>query len=308
MRRSHHKLTKPSVFASAAWRQAKHILHHKIMRIKNANSSPITEVKFWPSQPHPYSVAYRLFHMLGVKIKHGLADPEKGELGFLWKDDTFTPAPPVNGLLNGKCLDISKELVEIVHRKVFNYSLAVDPLTYSGLIVIKSNLNGEHDGIESFAPLKEQSTECVYQLVVDNHPIDGRDDQVCDFRVPVFLGLPAFTYMKIRSKSTRFSNTNLSVSIIEDISKVFTPEEIELIQLFCRESNLDYGEIDIVRDWKSKRIYILNINKTPLGPPNGLSEPDYKLALELYSKYFSYLITNYKNANEEIESSSIRHD
>jgi hypothetical protein len=286
MRRTHHKITQPIVFVRAVIRQALHAMHHKIIYARNSKNSLIPEVKFWPSRPHPYSVVYRVFHLLGVKIKIGLANPSKGEIGFLWKDDTFVPQPLIDGLINGRCHDISKEKVETVHSRVFNYSLAIDPLVYTGKIVMKSNLNGAHDGIELDGPVMKKSNHNVYQLVVDNRPPDGRLDLVCDFRVPVFSGCPAFVYTKIRPKSIRFSNTNLSVSITPDTLEIFSPSEIERIQHFCDQFGLDYGEIDIVRDWSSKRIYILDVNKTPHGPPNGLSKSDNNLALELYVKSF----------------------
>jgi hypothetical protein len=49
---------------------------------------------------------------------------------------------------------------------------------------------------------------------------------------------------------------------------------------------LDYGEVDVVRDAGDKRIYVLDLNKTPLGPPNGLTPAEFARALALYETSF----------------------
>src|ERR1035441_5784570 len=139
MRRYPHKITKPLQFARAAGRQLKHILLHKLSRIRNAKNAPIPLVLFWPERPHPYSVAYRILHQLGIKVKQGLAMPSEDELGFLWKDDTFVPPPLVEDLINGSCLNISKKAIDIIHHKIFGYGLTIDPLLHRGKIVIKSD-------------------------------------------------------------------------------------------------------------------------------------------------------------------------
>ena len=66
--------------------------------------------------------------------------------------------------------------------------------------------------------------------------------------------------------------------------------EIVLINKFCESFGLEYGEIDVVRDFSSGNIYILDVNKTPWGPPNGLSISTQNIAVRLYKKYFLYLI------------------
>src|SRR5262249_12322453 len=111
----------------------------------------------------------------------------------------------------------------------------------------------------------------VYQRVVDNRParvpaaLRGAD-VVCDIRVVVFDGEPEFAYLKYRPVGTRFANVNAFVELTE-VDAVLTDEELERVRMYCSVFGLDYGEIDVVRDVGRGCIYVLDINKTPLGPP-----------------------------------------
>lgn len=251
---------------------------------------------YFTETPHPYSVCYRVLHRLGIRYRLGAPEKAKAALVFLWKDATFAEALCADNnnwaVVNGRCLDISKERVERIHHDVFGYSLAVDPLTHNGRMVEKSNLNGAHDGREIIGPLQEATPGAVYQRIVSNIPPErlvramACRSCICDFRVPVFNGAAAsFLYIKIRPRESRFSNTNTLVCLA-DTSSIFAPSEVSLIASFCQVAGLDYGEIDIVRDSQDDRVYVLDINKTPLGPPNGLSHEDVRRALALYESSF----------------------
>ncbi|WP_317204283.1 hypothetical protein [Janthinobacterium sp.] len=298
MRRTKHNITAPIAFARAAFRQLRHIAAHKMTLMAARQNAPLQAVYFHPSFPHPYSVVYRMFHALGVPMKKGIPQRGKQELGFLWKDATFVEAQPGTHLVNGACVDISKEYVEVLHKKVFGYSLEVDPLTHTGLMVSKSNLNGAHDGVTVLGPIAARADDCVYQLVVDNRGPKALEvpDNVCDMRVAIFGGAPAFAYLKYRPKTSRFSNTNSSIRIAE-LPSILEPAELLRVAEFCKEAGLDYGEIDVVRDYSSGKIYILDINKTPLGPPNGLTEKDRAIALQMYHRAFSAWIPQLKKTN-----------
>ncbi|MGS0742808.1 hypothetical protein ACVBEF_13365 [Glaciimonas sp. GG7] len=295
MRRAQHSYFKPLALARALFRQILHIARHKIALMLARKTAPLQACYFHPGFPHPYSVVYRMFHILGVPMKRGIPDHDKNQLGFLWKDDTFVEPHSCEYLINGACTDISKQYVEVVHKKIFGYSLEVDPLTYAGTMVCKSNLNGAHDGVEFTGPIKILSPDSVYQLVVDSRGPDEHvmPGNVCDMRVVILDGVPVFSYLKFRPKKIRFSNLNSSIKIVT-IESIFEQREVAQVFAFCKEFGLDYGEIDIVRDFSSNRIYILDVNKTPLGPPNGLSQEDHAIALQLYRKEFMTWIENRK--------------
>jgi hypothetical protein len=77
-------------------------------------------------------------------------------------------------------------------------------------------------------------------------------------------------YLKKRPVGSRFSNTNSSASI-ELTKDFFTTIEIDKINKFCNEMEVDYAEIDVLRDNSFGAIYIVDISRTPAGPPNGLT-------------------------------------
>ena len=68
--------------------------------------------------------------------------------------------------------------------------------------------------------------------------------------------------------------------------KLFSHQEINLIKNFCKNFHLDFGELDILRDRQSKKIYIVDVNKTAWGPPDKIALKDGKKAIQLINKNF----------------------
>ena len=75
------------------------------------------------------------------------------------------------------------------------------------------------------------------------------------------------------------------------VKKLFSNQEINLIKKFCKNFKLDFGELDILRDRHTKKIYIVDVNKTAWGPPDKIVLKDGKKAIQLINKKFqeSYL-------------------
>jgi glutathione synthase/RimK-type ligase-like ATP-grasp enzyme len=76
----------------------------------------------------------------------------------------------------------------------------------------------------------------------------------------------------------RFSNENTSAELHET-GTVLTTAEVERLLRFCAFIGLDYGELDVLRDKVDGRIYVVDVNSTPDGPPNHLSGPQSEIAL-----------------------------
>jgi hypothetical protein len=278
-------------------KQALHIAKHKAMLFWR-RSKHLRLPVYFTEAPHPYTVCYRLMHRLGIGFRVGA--PSRGEraLVFLWKDATFVqplktkPEAAEWTVVNGECLDISKERVDTMHERVFGYSLRVDPRTFPGKMVEKSNLNGAHDGREIDGTLQAPNRGSVYQRVVENLSpgevlqMGVPSELICDLRLPVFSGQIPFGYLQKRPRASRFGYTN-ALSIITEVPAVLDPGEIQRIVEFCRRFGLDYGEIDVVRDAIDGRVYVLDVNKTPLGPPKSLKAADFERALALYESAFT---------------------
>lgn len=172
-------------------------------------------------------------------------------------------------VINADARDISKKTVGKNFNLSFGYPLDVDPTTYSGSMVVKSDLNATHDGKVVEAPVawEEDQENLVFNVHVDNG--DGHGN-VVDFRVPFIRRPLDFAYRKVRPVQSRFSNINSSVTL-EKTADHFSQLEIDGISAFCQMMGLDYGELDCLRDAVSGKIFIVDVAKTPAGPPNGLS-------------------------------------
>ena len=63
----------------------------------------------------------------------------------------------------------------------------------------------------------------------------------------------------------------------------------EKILLFCRRMGLDYGELDMLRDREDGRLYIVDVNNTPFGPPHGLPKAHAADAVRTLAENFAVL-------------------
>jgi hypothetical protein len=180
------------------------------------------------------------------------------------------------------CTDISKEKISEVFEKVFGYSLNIDPETYAGECVKKNNLNALHDGIIVKCPVENPEKGFVYQKVLNNKI---NDDLVMDLRTPVLKGEIPFIYLKFKKIKDRFTN-DLYKSEIASCNEYLTQEEIKRISEFCSRIGLDYGELDVLKNKDDGKIFIVDVNYTPWGPPAKLSEEKNRMAVKRLSDVF----------------------
>jgi hypothetical protein len=203
-------------------------------------------------------------------------------MAFKWNTATFSPRDATLSSLavqyrvvNINCEDISKTRVNNSFSQVFGYSTLVDPLTFRGQCVQKSDLNARHDGRVIECPAQVRTPGCVYQRLINNEVDDGL---VMDIRVPVFRTRIPFVYLKYRNRSDRFGNTNTRV-ILAEVNDVLGDVELDRIHEFSKLMGLDYGELDVLRDREDQRLYIVDVNPTPWGPPNHISEEQARQAV-----------------------------
>lgn len=225
-------------------------------------------VAFSPDPIRPWYLAWAAATEAGLRV---ITDPAEADILFHFDDSTHSAssAPPAREgalLINFDCSDISKSRVASVFEEVFGYSLSLDPRTHQGPAVEKSEVNGAHDGRIVFCPI-EPLPGRVYQRVVDNR---FNDQLMQDLRTPTVGGRPVCVFLKRRPASSRFANTNHEVDLTTP-DQVFSTAELAMIQQFAQKLGLDWGGLDVLRDAQDGRIYIVDANKTDMGPPTALT-------------------------------------
>ena len=245
-------------------------------------------VLFYPDRPALYSTLSQLCHIEGIRISTNPARPY--DACIFWKDSTYCELDQTaahiaakSRMINSRCLDISKKRVDVAHQNAFGYAMELDPTTQSGAFLRKSNKNYAHDGLIMYGPITPQEADAAanngYLFVklinngisVPNDNVPGPvSDYVQEFRVPYFDGTIPVCYVKYRPIKERFGSYNTNVNLA-DAKEVFSPTECSRIVDFCKDLGFDCGELDVLRDIDDGRIYIVDANTTPWGPPRNTS-------------------------------------
>lgn len=257
-----------------------------------------------PEIPKLNYILRKLIVLCGVRATSNVLEKNK-KLAFYWVDSTkaFYPSELLavigeRNVINGGCVDISKNNVEAVFHEVFGYSGFVDPKVHWGPAVEKGDDNALHDGRVVHCPIDRLIPGKVYMRLIDN-AIDS--ETVEDLRVPFFNDNIPFVYVKCRPMNGRFGVANSSVRIVETRS-VFSRQEIARINTFCRNFPVEYGELDVLRDRGNGRIYIVDVNKTPGGFADGLSYEDEVEALRRLWNAFTRAFLRSGNPRENSRS------
>lgn len=248
---------------------------------------PRARISFFPRRPHSYYAIWPVCQLADVKI---VDDPRDADLHFYFEDREFLTAPrsaPSNKpAFNIGCYDIRKSVVAKRFEEVFGYSLSIDPLTYCGRAVEKSEANGKHDGRIVECPVAEPARDLVYQRLIDN-TFDGAE--FVDIRTPIVGGKIPFVYLKRRTREQRFSNENHRVDMVET-GVMLSPAEQAKITEFAAAMSLDFGGLDVLRNREDGRIYIVDANKTDMGPPSALSGQEKLHAMRGLARAFAELV------------------
>jgi hypothetical protein len=221
---------------------------------------PGPKVWFTPHAPRPWYLIWNASAWIGARPAMSACD---ADIAFYFEDATWGEPPRSSGpgpVLNGACTDVSKSRVAAFFEQTFGYPLAVDPVRHRGPMVEKSELNGVHDGRIVWGPAPRREGH-VYQRLVET----GDQDFVEDLRTPCVAGEPVVVFIKRRRRDERFANHNSSVSL-GDPRRLFSPHERDCIKAFARAMNLDWGGLDILRDRRSGRLYVVDVNKTDMPP------------------------------------------
>ncbi len=263
-------------------------IKHFLRTTQNNLNKNRKQILFYPQPPSGSFAIYKILLILGYRITNN--PKQQFHLGMKWENTTQSPRDEVlyklsesHYILNINCTDISKSNVDKIFHSIFGYGVAIDPLLYSGECVVKSELNAQHDGKVVSCPITEVEPGVVYNKIVDNQV---ENDMVLDVRVPIFKNVIPHVYLRYHPLQKRFGNTNLRVELVPSVEDVFSPKEVSLLIEFCQKLGLDYGELDVLRDKKDGRIYVVDVNNTPYGPPKNMDPNEGLIALKKMAQTF----------------------
>jgi hypothetical protein len=252
--------------------------------VRNGFRLPVMVVH--PDYPSKKTTIYKISRKLGYRITNKRLKRAKVVMWF--HDTTFATSEllvqhyPSLAVINRNCTDISKKHVDLIHQRVFGYSTIINPEKHNGTAVMKSDINALHDGQIIRCPVTETRAGVVYQIVIDN---DFGNGEYIDYRVPVIRGEIPLVYSKFKRVTVRFTN-DVHRSELHNPDDIFSPSELDLIRKMAEEMGAEFCEFDVLRDRTSDLIYVIDVNKTPYGPPNGLPKSDSLRAISILSESF----------------------
>ncbi len=243
--------------------------------------APRARIYAVPARPRAWYLLWAASYRAGYKF---VKDPQHADIHMSFEDQTTTDRALPAGSINGKCTDISKSKVAAVFEQVFGYALSVDPRNYDGDMVVKSETNGAHDGYILKVPAEPQDG-LVYQRVIDT----SANGYVTDLRCPSAGGQIDVVYIKRRPANQRFANMNSSCTLARPEDHLSDEERAKLSD-FAAAMGLDWGGMDVLRDNANGRIYVVDVNKTDMGPPIALPLKDKLRSVSVLAKSLTRMI------------------
>ncbi|MFP3943176.1 MAG: hypothetical protein ACLFWF_04750 [Alphaproteobacteria bacterium] len=250
---------------------------------------PKLTIGFYPSKPKPWYKIWNVTKYLGLKYSEDVTDCD---ILFYFEDKTYSRLAtdyiglPGKTTLNAWAHDIRKDKVARVFEEVFGYGLSVDPRRHRGPAVRKSVENGAHDGRVVICPIDEPEPGAVYQHLINNS-YDG--ETVQDIRVPIIGERIPLVYIKERRIENRFANENTRC-FLQRTDDALTDREQERLFLMARRMGVDFGGFDVLRERSTGRIYVVDVNKTCMGPPVPLPFLDKVWAIHRLGQAFLELV------------------
>ena len=270
-----------------------YLLAQKLGRRVTGKGS-VASLAFHPQPSGPWYNAWLAARMGGIEI---FTDPKAADAVFVFDDKTesdtgeaLSPGLKMKAI-NHRINDISKTHVARVFQDVFGYAVEIDPLTYHGKAVEKSDANATHDGEVVMCPLPPEAVKAgsVYQKLIDS-TFDGTRPE--DLRMAYVGGEIPVVFRKFKRREKRFG-TDYDHVDVWDADKAFSKDEQTQLIQFCEAMGLDFGAVDVMRDKHDGRIYVVDVNKTCM-PVLCLSQKSQRAAFRLIADALVRLVERVK--------------
>ena len=261
-------------------------------RLYYKHKKNIKTALFYPHYPSKRAVLYKIFGILDYNRTNNPGTHY--DVVINWQDATFRKHDAVlekiageQRIINYYCTDISKKNVDRIHQDVFGYATSVNPITYKGKCVKKSDYNAQHDGVIIDTPVKEAPEGFIYQKIINNK---FDNTIVEDIRTPVFDDEIPLVYLKYKPVDKRFGSFLTGHHAVKETSvkkpeDIFSSKELQQIKAFTKGIGMDYGELDILRDRDDGKIYIIDVNNTPTGPSHLSTSTKNEVLLKLAKSF-----------------------
>lgn len=251
-------------------------IHHLFFDLKFWIQNGFNSKTIWigPVMPSKKTTIYKIAKSNKLSIRQF---PSSTDVVKIWFDDRtktdHIDTESVHHILNASCIDISKKNVEKIQKEVFGYGMEVDPKTHTGKCVIKSDDNAVHDGKIIQCPITEYDQSKVYQIIINNN----ENDTYFDYRVAVMKQEIIIVYKKFKTEEKRFTNDTYHAVICD---KNIIPDNIQKKVIeFCLKIQCDFCELDVLFDHDSEKWFVIDVNKTPYGPPASLTPSEKEKAV-----------------------------
>jgi hypothetical protein len=209
----------------------------------------------------PTAAVAHVLKRLGVRV---VDFGRPANLTVAWETGTWVSERDARKLpadaLNRRCVDISKASVDRLWADVCGYSISVDPMSWTGLMVMKPVRNAARGGKLLQGPLGRQHSDWVYQRLIDSRV----GDRIHSTRALVIDGRVVHSYEKWRPYPQWFKGHEETLPRPAD--DLFSAAEQILLVRFAEAIGMDYGELDVLRDNSSQLIYVVDANRTPVRP------------------------------------------
>jgi hypothetical protein len=241
-----------------------------------------------PHFPSRGGTIFRIAKALGYEVTNKIS--RGAEVAIYWEYATVREefealerlASTGKQVINLNHRDISKDVVDEQMLEAFGYCTKIDPLTYKGKAVRKSNTNAVHDGTLVECPCAPEEGY-IYQKFIDS---SVNPNEVMDLRIPIMGNEIPHLYLNYRNNGERFKNVPDRAVLCTQITDQLSREEIEQILRFAAVSQMDFGELDVLRDCHDHRLYVVDANNTPQGPPKNLTPAEKQVAIASYADCF----------------------
>ncbi|MCP9290001.1 hypothetical protein [Gracilimonas sediminicola] len=214
-------------------------------------------LKTWPDKVKPSSKIYQY-------IDGNETDPH----GVYWNHDTISEIKLTRYCsANRGTWDVSKHRVMSIWEHVTRRPFEIDPTIHNGMAVEKSNEQYTHDGRTVDCPAEKVEGK-VYQRFIDS---SLNEYEFIEYRVFYHWGVD-FVIEKVKEKANQWGWEAVEITFFEP-NDVFSSKEINQIDEFCKVMDIQFTELDIMRD--ETGIYVIDVNNIAGNGSNVLaSNPD----------------------------------